>query len=76
MANIDDILADVSELPTINDSLDALFVQLAQIIADLKAGGGLTPEQQAKLDQIDSVVRTQKDRTKKAITDNTPQATP
>lgn len=73
MATLDAVLADVSELPTINDSLDAVFAQIATLIAQLKAGG-ITPAQQAQIDQIDQLVNTQKDRTKAAIVANTPAA--
>jgi ABC-type long-subunit fatty acid transport system fused permease/ATPase subunit len=67
MAAIDDILTEVAELPTINDSLDALFAQLQELI---KAGG----TDPAKLQQALELLTTQKARTKAAIVANTPVA--
>lgn len=62
---IDDILNDVSELPTINDSLDALFAQLQALIE----AGKTDP---AKLQQAHDLISAQKERTKAAIVANTP----
>jgi hypothetical protein len=67
MASADDILNDVAELPTISDSLDSLFVQLAALIE----AGKTDP---AKLDQAKAIVDTFKDKTKAAIVANTPAA--
>ncbi len=69
MAPVDDILASVEELPTINDSLDALFAQLQALINQ----GKTDP---AKLQQALDILNTQKERTKAAIVANTPAATP
>lgn len=66
---IDDILNDVAELPSIDDSLDALFAQLQALIA----AGQTDP---AKLQQASDMITTFKDRTKAAITANTPAAPP
>jgi hypothetical protein len=67
MASIDEILTDVAELPTINDSLDALFVQLQALIE----AGKTDP---AKLQQAHDLIVAQKERTKAAIVANTPVA--
>jgi hypothetical protein len=64
----DDILASVQELPTIDDSLDALFQQLQVLITAGQAGD------LAKLQQANDIVSTFKDRTKAAIVANTPAA--
>jgi predicted component of type VI protein secretion system len=69
MSGIDDILTEVAELPTINDSLDALFAQLQELI---KAGG----TDPVKLQQALELITTQKARTKAAIVANTPASTP
>lgn len=67
MASIDDILNDVAELPTINDSLDSLFVQLQALIE----AGKTDP---AKLQLAHDLIVAQKERTKSAIVANTPAA--
>lgn len=67
MATIDDILREVNELPTINDSLEALFAQLAILIE----AGKVDP---AKLDDAMAIIVTQKERTKADIVANTPAA--
>lgn len=67
MASIDDVLASVAELDDINDSLDAVFAQLQELINQ----GKTDP---AKLEEALSIVNTQKERTKAAIVANTPAA--
>lgn len=67
MATVDDILTDVAELPDIEDSMEKLFTQLA----DLIAAGKTDP---AKLDQAHALVTTFKDKAKAAILANTPAA--
>ena len=65
MASIDDVLAQVSELPSINDSLDQVFAKLQELIV----AGGADP---AKLQQALDMIVAQKERTKAAIVANTP----
>lgn len=67
MARIDDLLDSVTELPSIGDSLDAVFAQLQELIAQ----GQTDP---AKLEQAIALVATHKERTKAAILANTPAA--
>lgn len=67
MATIDDVLAQLTELPTIADSLDALFVQLQALIAQ----GSTDP---AKLQQALDLIVANKERVKAAIVANTPVA--
>lgn len=67
MATIDEILTQVSELDDINDSLDALFVQLQALIQQ----GQQDP---AKLQEALDIIVAQKERTKTAILANTPAA--
>jgi len=67
MATVDQILADVAELPDIEDSMEKLFVQLAALIE----AGKTDP---AKLDQAHALVTTFKDKAKAAILANTPAA--
>ena len=69
MASVDEILAAVQELPTINDSLDALFAQLQLLIQQ----GSTDP---AKLQQALDLLNAQKERTKAAILANTPAGPP
>jgi hypothetical protein len=75
MATIDEALATISdnvaELPTIDASLDALFAQLATLLAGLK-NAQLTPAQQATLDTLVAAVTTHKDKLKADIVANTP----
>lgn len=65
LANIDEVLASIEEMPSINDSLDALFLKLQ----DLIVAGNSNP---AKLQQALDLLTTNKDRTKAAIVANTP----
>lgn len=67
MATAEDILTDVAELPSIEDSMEQLFVELATLIEQ----GKTDP---AKLDQAHAIVTTFKDKAKAAILANTPQA--
>jgi hypothetical protein len=67
MATIDDMLNELSELPTINDSLDLLFQKLQELIA----AGSTDP---TKLQDALAIITTQKARTKAAIVANTPAA--
>jgi hypothetical protein len=67
MATVDDILNDVAELPTIEDSMEKVFTELAALIE----AGKTDP---AKLDQAHALVTTYKDKAKASILANTPAA--
>jgi len=67
LASVDEVLAAVQELPSINDSLDAVFAKLQELIT----AGQVNP---AKLQEALDMVNAQKDRTKAAILANTPAA--
>jgi len=79
MTTVDEALQaisdNVSEMPTINDSLEALFKEIAALVVSLK-GAALTADQQTRLDTLNALVTSQKERTKSDILANTPQAPP
>lgn len=74
MANtLDDVLKDVTDESTLDDSIIALLTGIkAQL--DSVLAGGLTPAQQAKVDAIFSGLEANKAKVSAAITANTPAA--
>lgn len=74
MANtLDDVLKDVTDESTLDDSIIALLTGIkAQLDAVL--AGGLTPALQAKVDQIFAQAEANKAKVAAAITANTPAA--
>jgi len=67
MATLDEVLASLTELPTIEEGLDALFAQLQALIAQ----GASDP---AKIQQALDLIVAHKDAVKAAIVANTPVA--
>lgn len=67
VANAQEVLAAVAELPTIEASLEELLTKLADLIAQGK-------QDPASLDQALSILTTFKDQAKAAILAGTPQA--
>lgn len=73
MATIDEVLADVQQESTLDDSIITLLQNIkAQL--DALLAGNLPPEVQAKVDEIFAQVEANKQKVADAITANTPPA--
>ena len=71
--SLDETLVEVRAMRTVADGLAALTGDIKRRLDEALAGG-LSPEQQAKVDAIFAEVEAEKAEMAKAITDNTPQA--
>lgn len=74
MANtLDDLVSDVQSESTVDDSIVALTTSIkAQL--DALLAGQLSPDQQAKVDQVFSTIEANKAKVAAAVTANTPAA--
>jgi beta-phosphoglucomutase-like phosphatase (HAD superfamily) len=70
--DLDRIMASVTEENTIIDSVEAFIAALKQQVIDATSGA-VSPEVQAKLDNIFSLNETQKTRLATAIVTGTPE---
>ena len=72
-AALDNLTASVSEIPSIEDSIESTFTQLSQMIADLK-NTNTDPAALAAIASATEIVNATAARAKAAITANTPAA--
>ena len=75
MAKLDDIVADVTAETTLIEGVSTLVTGLKQQLADALTGENLSPEAQAKVDQIFATAEANKAKLAAALADNTPAAT-
>jgi hypothetical protein len=73
---LDDIIADISDLGTKEDGLVTLVQGLKAQIAAAIPPGTLTPDQQAKVDQIFAAVEQRKQAIQAALDEGTPPSPP
>lgn len=66
MASLDDLLADAQAESTADDSIIALLQSVQQQLNAITAGS-LTPEQQAKVDQVFSILEANKAKVTAAV---------
>lgn len=76
MANIDDILIEVHKQPTLIESVKTLVGGLKKSLDDALAGISVTPEVQAKLDEVFATLSANDQALADAVTANTPAAAP
>lgn len=72
---LDDVLTDISELGTKEDGLVTLLNGIKAQLTDALSGT-LTPDQQAKVDQVFAAVEARKAAIQEAIDANTPPSPP
>lgn len=72
MATIDEVLAGVTELDTLEDSLIALVQNIKSQLDELLANQGIPAEVQAKIDAVFAQVETNKAQVADAVSANTP----
>jgi hypothetical protein len=73
MATIDDVLAGVTELDTLEDSLIALTTNIKALLDAALANTTVPAEVQAKIDAVFAQVEANKVQVADAVTANTPQ---
>ena len=69
--SLDDVIADIEDLGTKEDGLIALTKGLQQQVKDA-LGGTITPDQQAKIDQVFAAVEARKTAIQEALDAGTP----
>jgi len=74
MASLDDIISDVEEETTLEDSILTLLAGIQQQLKDALAGVTLPPAAQAKVDQAFQALEANKAKLTAAVTANTPAA--
>jgi hypothetical protein len=74
MADLDAVLADVTEEDTIIDSVITLLNGVEQQLKDALAGATISPAVQAKIDAVFDKVEASKTKLSAALVANTPAA--
>jgi hypothetical protein len=74
MANLKQILDDVTSETTVINSIGLVITGLKQQVADALTKTGISTEDQATIDQIFATAENNKAALAKAVTDNTPAA--
>jgi len=72
MATLDQVVQDVSDESTLDDSVLSLLQGIQQQLADALAGTTLPPATQAKIDAVFTGLESNKAKLSKALVDNTP----
>lgn len=76
MAKLDDVLQDIADETTLEDSILALLTTIKQQLADALAGATLPPDVQAKIDVAFASLEANKAKLSAAVAANTPIAPP